>query len=471
VRRSTAGGRAAAAAASAVVAAAGSAAAPAPSLKGAWVDPGTSHALRVLTAAERRGACRRGSSPLPECLYGREIEPFLRFDGPAPGQLYALGGRQEEKVLDVVEMFDTWNGRWAECPPMCTRRCGCSAACLPADGARGPLLLAVGGYDERGIVEGLLATSEAFDPMARRWTPLAARLQRPRWGHACAELGGKVYVAGGCSLRRGAPPHEAFMETLASCEVYDPSGGDGQGTWTACASMCVARSGARVVALPDGRHLAAVGGCDDVFGRSQVLSSVELFDALGARRWELLEPSLRVPRSTAAAAAIDDGKILVVGGTPALASAEVYELPRLAALKRLGGEPPGGGGAGAGPAVEDLAAQGLAAEGLAEVLRVGGGSLPCPDMAEGRMGCHAVALDLPRPGSAFPLCTQRCVVVVGGENEEWPSHLGPGRQLGGVMVYDVAAGSWRPSDSFAPMPTPRTAAALCLAPGRVAGHL
>jgi len=352
---------------------------------------------------------------------------------------------------------------------MATKRCGCTASALP-DGR----LMVMGGYDERGIIEGLLGSCEVFDPTSQRWSTSSSSLLRPRWGHASGSSGGLVYAVGGCSLRVGAPPHEAFMETLTCCEVYDPSASSGAGVWRCCGDLCVARSGARVVALGN-HHLAVVGGCDDVFGRSEVLSSVEIFDP-AADRWALLEPLLRVPRSTAAVAALDDGHILIVGGTPALASAEVYELPT-SSSSPLGMASSSPAVAVAAAGEEDLEERGCRLS--------GGGSLPCPSIAEGRMGCHAVALRLPslllgegRGGRSggFPRCTELCVAVVGGENsgefsdEDWHDGGSVGRQLGGVLVFDVAKGEWRPPGSFPPMPTPRTAAALCLSPGMVAGH-
>mmetsp|Transcript_63246 Transcript_63246/g.181403 ORF Transcript_63246/g.181403 Transcript_63246/m.181403 type:complete len:529 (-) Transcript_63246:132-1718(-) len=431
-----------------------------------WADQGASSALRMLALADQKfgeRSCNSSSSsssggprpPLPGCLYGTAIAPFLHFGAPQRDQIYALGGRFEEQVLSTVEMFDTWRGKWVSQPPMAAKRCGCAAAALPDGG-----LLVVGGYDERGIVDGLLHSCEVFDPVIQQWAPCEHPLRRPRWGHACATLGGLVYTVGGCSLREGAPAHEAFMETLSSCEVLDPSGATGSG-WRPAPSLCVARSGARVVALGS-NYLAVVGGCDDVFGRSEVLSSVELFD-ISTQRWELLAPLLQVPRSTAAVAAIDDGRIMVVGGTPALASTEVYRV-----AQRAGG---GGGGSGRGSPGGSSFVTGRPSEGLCgEDI---GGSLPCPSMAEGRMGCHAVVLDLPAPGKTYPRCTEQCVVVIGGENsdEDFTGSLGPGpgRQLGAVVVFDVAKGLWRPPGSFPAMPTPRTAAALCLAPGWVAG--
>lgn len=310
---------------------------------------------------------------------------------------------------------------------MMRQRAGSSAASLP-DGR----LLVVGGYDDRGIVAGLLDSCEVFDPAKQVWTESAAKLQRRRWGHGCALLDGCVYCAGGCSLRDGSPAHEAFMETLRSCEVFNPV----VGTWVSCPDLNIGRAGARVVALGD-HHLAVVGGCDDVFGRAELLQSVELLDIRQpSAGWALLGQQLSTPRTTAAVAALDDHQILIIGGAPSLASAEVYTVRD---------KNPSLEGADMPPAAN------------------------VSSMDEGRMGCQAACLKLPSDGKDFPVCDRRCVVVVGGESgDDEEAQI---RQFSSVLVYDVDGGKWLPADSFPPIPTPRTAMALCVAPGLIKGHL
>lgn len=45
-------------------------------------------------------------------FYNEMVAPYLCFDGPVPNQLYVIGGRDNnQEPLDVVEMFDAWNGR------------------------------------------------------------------------------------------------------------------------------------------------------------------------------------------------------------------------------------------------------------------------------------------------------------------------------------------------------------------------
>jgi len=374
---------------------------------------------------------------LPADLYSDTIASFLHFDKPLPNQLYAIGGRnQQQGPLDTVEMFDTWHGKWVTCPNMSVRRAGCAAATLP-DGR----MIVIGGYDDSGIVKGLLSSCEIFNPEKLEWTPECTPLQRARWGHGCGCLGGLVYVVGGCSLRPGAPPHDAFMETLRGCEVYDPVAQ----TWSPCADLNMARAGSRVVTLGD-RYLAAVGGCDDVFGRAEMLPTVELFD-ITTGKWSLLNAQLSTPRTTAAVAAIDDKRILVIGGAPSLSSAEVYHVP-------------------------DTASASNQEQGSEEEERKVIKGPPVSDMVEGRTGCQAVALELPAMGESYPLCTKQCVLVVGGENgdDDWDYDQAHVWQFSTVLVYDVETDSWRPEESFPQMPTPRTAMALCVGPGRIAGH-
>lgn len=396
---------------------------------GKWVEQGAVAKLSLLALDDRRGPIARVS--LPPFFYSEMIAPFLSFHGPVPDQLYVIGGRDNnQEPLDVVEMFDAWNGRWVTCPGMLARRAGCAAAALPNG-----CLMVCGGYDEQGIVRGVLDSCEVFNPLQQRWSKTGAALLRARWGHGCSFLGSEVYAVGGCALLPGSLIGEELMETLRSCEAYDVT----TDSWRIAPSLNVARAGARVVTIAGGK-LAAVGGCDDVFGRAEMLASVEILKQ-GNSNWELLDTQLGVPRTTAAAVALDAERILVMGGAPSLSSAEVYHVQK--------------------KAQEDQGEVGCASQ-----IQIG-------DMAEGRMGCQAVVMRLPAPGKTFPTCTRQCVVVVGGENgdEDWEDEGATlARQFSTVLVFDAEEGVWRPTDAFPHLPTPRTAMALCVAPGLVVGH-
>jgi len=409
-----------------------------------WTDPGACTALCMLILDDRRYNCwedelpsRNRRRPLPPALYAGIVAPFLRFDAPLPNMLYAFGGRNQRRgPLNTVEMFDSWHGRWVPCPPMPTRRAGSAAALMP-DGR----FLIVGGYDEKGIAEGLLSCCDIYDPHVPCWEKDGAKpLSRARWGHGCAPLGGKVYVVGGCSLQPDAQPREASMETLKCCEVYDPH----NDRWSACSSLQIARSGSRVVALDD-RYLAAIGGCDDVFGRAETQPTVEIFD-VSSGYWSLLEGQLVHPRTTAAAAAIDGRRLLVVGGAPSLSSAEVYRVQLPAASSRRG-------------------ANEFSLNGEEQPVQT---SDAVTDMPDGRMGCQAALINLPAPGGSYPMSLRKSVVVVGGERcdeggGDWPRV----RQFANCPAFDVETGEWRSDSPVPTMAAQRTAVALCVGVGRV----
>lgn len=401
---------------------------------GDWVEPGALSSLSCLMQM-------RSSNSPPLSLCSELIAPFLRFEKPLPNMLYVIGGRNEiHGPLNVVEMLDTWHGRWVQCPPMSSRRSGCAAAPLP-DGR----VVVVGGYDERGIVQGLLKSCEVFDPVSQQWSHFTSLL-RARWGHGCATLHDKVYAVGGCSLRDGAPVAEMYMETLASCEVYDCN----LDKWAPCAELRVARASVRAVVIGN-KYVAAVGGCKSVFGDAEALPTVELLDT-EQNFWVELETKLSVPRTIAAIAAVDSHRILVFGGvsrigenSSELSSSEIYCV-----------KPPC---SSATSTVEDDAST----------------SREMTDVQQSRQGCQALALNLPSHrdilcGRGFPLSYSPHVVIIGGEREKPQEALEEQwEQLDSLLCYDINQGTWLPESQLPvpAMPTKRTASALCNSVGKV----
>eukprot|EP00440_Ansanella_granifera_P049697 gb/GFBE01053855.1/.p1 GENE.gb/GFBE01053855.1/~~gb/GFBE01053855.1/.p1 ORF type:complete len:448 (+),score=59.46 gb/GFBE01053855.1/:1-1344(+) len=383
------------------------------------------------------GYCRRPA--LPSHLWRDCVAPFLSFGAPLPNMLYVFGGRNShEAILDSVEMFDTWSGRWVPCPPMPKRRSGAGAASLP-DGR----LIVLGGYDLRGTEQGVLDCCDIYDPATQSWTVEGAPpLRRGRWGHGCAELHGVVYAVGGCSrqktLFQQSQPAGVFgMETLASMECWRP----GSDEWLSCAPLCVRRAGVRVTAVGS-RHLLAAGGNEDVFGSSVNLDTVELFD-VEKNFWALLEMPLTGPRATAGVAALDTDRVLIVGGSrdarQVESSVEVYEVP--ASSSCAVSVPPSP-------------------------------SERLPELPEGRMGTHAVRLRLPATGAGYPGGPSRSsIAVVGGELPGAQLLPGTQRQFSAVPVFDVEKMAWRTDTVIPPMFTARTAAAVCVGHGHASLEL
>lgn len=386
-----------------------------------WVDSTACSALCQLILDDEckcTDPSAHGRPPLPTSVYAQQIAPFLRFEGPVPGMLYAFGGRrQRQGPVDTVEMLDTWHGCWVPCREMPTRRAG-SAACALPDGR----IIVVGGYDSRGIDLGLLSTCDLYNPATECWeVENPPPLKQARWGHGCALLNGKVWAVGGCSLQGPT------MATLKSCEIYDPE----ENSWSPGPSLHKSRSGARVVVLQD-RYLLAVGGCDDVFGRGQAQSTIEIYDAaLG--HWRLLSTQLSEPRSSAAVAVLDGGRIFITGGAPSRSPSEIYRV--------------------------------ISTNDGLSCMKAEEQALETDDVLDGFIGCQAATVSLPNCGTS----ARRCVVVVGGERcEQIGNIVGQRkRKFSPVAALDVATGSWLPDTQVPAMTKARTTVALCLGQGRV----
>ena len=111
---------------------------------------------------------------------------------------------------------------------------------------------------------------------------------------------GDVLVVGG----------QAAGSLLASAELYDPA----TGTWSATGSMSTARGAQTATLLPDGEVLVAGGFQLSADGFSfTVLASAELYDpATGT--WSATA-SMSEGRAGATATLLQNGKVLVTGGT------------------------------------------------------------------------------------------------------------------------------------------------------------
>lgn len=388
--------------------------------------------------------------PLPNNLYAQQIAPFLRFDAPLPNMLYVFGGRvpfaghqtmglSANIIYDSVEMLDTWSGSWVQCPAMPRRRAGGAAACLP----NGHIILS-GGYDERGVANGLLSTCDVYDPEQECWHADVANLLRARWGHACVTLGHKVIAIGGCSVWQSAQAQDTFMETLRSCEVFTKTANDASSCWQPLAPLQVARSGTRAVVLSE-RYIVAVGGCEDPFGRCQMQASIELYDAI-AGCWSLLANHLENPRTCAAVAALSNRRIVAVGGSNSMRPFRAPGCVEVFGLKLP----------------DDMPCD---VDEERDVAKLIGFDRTVPDLIAGRVGCQAVVLNLPSEKSNYPFCEDRCLVAVGGERYNRKSD---GKLF--VKGLSLETGAWCASDVLPPACiAPRTAVALCVGSGRVAG--
>ena len=235
----------------------------------------------------------------------------------ADGRVLAAGGRQGTALaLSSVEIYEPLADLWTPAAPTTVARGGASATLLQ-DGR-----VLVAGGEEAGPA----ATAELYHAAKDTWTA-AASLTVWRSGHTATLLpDGGVLVTGGFGNEPMDPP------SLASAEVYSPD----QDAWTLVGSMAAARNGHTATLLSGGRVLVAGGRDHAATGKS--VSAAEVFDpAIG--QWTATG-AMPTARSGHTATRLDDGRVLVTGGSEdylsgvAVNTAEIYD-PATSAWKTV----------------------------------------------------------------------------------------------------------------------------------------
>jgi hypothetical protein len=262
--------------------------------------------------------------------YGTAADMAAQLYDPAIGSWTATGSMlipgaggtatllRDGRVLMVggggaaAELYDPGTGGWTRTGSMTTARGGFSATLL----RDGRVLVAGGNKDviDGNAVE--LASAELYDPSSGTWTATGSMVAT-RFSHTATLLpDGRVLVAGGGGLARGAT---ICCDPLPSAELYDP----GTGTWTATGDMTTARVDHTATLLLDGRVLVAAGG-----------TAAELYNP-GTGTWTTTGPMATTAVAYFSATLLPDGKVLLAGGWAfrldaqqnpiALASAELYD--------------------------------------------------------------------------------------------------------------------------------------------------
>ncbi len=128
-----------------------------------------------------------------------------------------------------------------------------------------------------------------------------------------------IAVAGGVLVVGGSPDYPS-TDSLATAELYDPDAD----AWRPVASMAQGRWSARGVALQDGRILV-VGGSVGNHIDSGALASAEIFDPR-TQSWSITG-AMAEARAAFSLTLLSDGRALAAGGYNGgnLASAEIYD--------------------------------------------------------------------------------------------------------------------------------------------------
>lgn len=283
-------------------------------IAGAWI------LMLILTGATRLSA---QSETLGVWIPSGPLA-YPRLDTYAPSVLLPngqvlVGGAQDIKPFSgITQVYDPDRWVWTARAPMFRNRYRHTMTLLQ-DGT----VLAAGGRDFAypefpfsGPEEAIGA--ERYHPDQDVWLPAGQGIRHQHRLYHVANLlsDGRVLVAGGCD----AQPFECMTSTgqplpsLASAEIYDPI----SNRWQDTGSMNVPRIGASSVLLNDGRVLIVGGSSDpgDYPSDWTALASAEIYDP-ATETWTLCAPMAK-QRLLGTATVLKDGRVLVAGNTTPL---------------------------------------------------------------------------------------------------------------------------------------------------------
>jgi len=174
-------------------------------------------------------------------------------------------------------------------------------------------VLVVGG--ENNLTDDIIADAEIYDPVENTWTAVASMNIARQYHTATLLASGKVLVSGGSN------PGAAGLFNLSSAEIYDP----GANTWSLVGSMSTGRAGHTATLLTSGKVLVVAGSNG---GTVDLLMTSEIFDP-STNSWTPAA-SLAQERSGHTATLLQNGDVLVAAGfggrfTYLLATAELYD--------------------------------------------------------------------------------------------------------------------------------------------------
>ncbi|HSK71751.1 MAG TPA: kelch repeat-containing protein [Pyrinomonadaceae bacterium] len=232
------------------------------------------------------------------------------------GRVLVAGGfAGDENSLASAEIFDPKTNEFSPAGRMSVARSGHSATLLP-----GGKILIAGGYNGD-----YLDSAEIYDPKTGKFTP-TGKMTLARSGQTAVLLdNGKVLLAGGVGTG---------WTFLADAELYDPS----TGTFTKTGNMLAARESHTATLLKDGRVLIT-GGHRGRRAAITIYSSAEIYNP--ASGTFIAAPDLTVKRHKHDALLLNDGRVLIVGGSDerdargAYSTVEIYN-PKTSNFTKIG---------------------------------------------------------------------------------------------------------------------------------------
>ena len=253
-----------------------------------------------------------------------------------------------------------------------------------------------------------LNSAELYNPGTSAFTYTGGTMATARSAPSVLLNNGKVLTAGGYTC-----DGSGNCSSLSSAEIYDPVAG----TFSGAGSMTVARSGHTMTVLPNGTVLIAGGENCTSAALCSALSGAEIYDPI-AGTFTATSNNMSAARFGASAVLLNSGFVLIAGGFDGTNLPAVTELYATAASGFTPGFTPGGGVSLSVPRFDATAT--LLNDG--DVLVAGGSTcnLPgCPtNAAEFYHGNEFILLpsgmNVPRFNHTATLTTNGQVVIAGG---------------------------------------------------------
>jgi len=234
------------------------------------------------------------------------------------GQVLVAGGDTPgEIVTNTADLYNPNTGIFTSTGNMTKPRVGFSATRL----SNGKVLAAGGATDSEVATN----TAEIYDPATGTWSTTGSMKQGRQQHSAILLRDGTVLVSGGNIDR--TPCADVCVNTIAESEIYDPS----TGQWKAVGDMTIPRSFFTTTLLSNGKVLAIGGRIHtgpDYFDY-KAIAWADLYDP-ATRKWTATG-TMSISREDHAAVLLNNGKVLVTGGTTVdfngvtVASAELYD--------------------------------------------------------------------------------------------------------------------------------------------------
>jgi hypothetical protein len=245
----------------------------------------------------------------------------------ANGRVLVCGGQTVSSFTPAgAAIYDPATRRWTRVADMNVPRTGHTATALP-NGS----ILVTGGTS--GPSTNVLNTAEIYDPILNTWTLLASNLGTGRVGHAATLLPPGVGAqAGSVVISGGKFSSSDFSTTVMMFRPSGTIGGSAGGNFTASpVGLNVTRAGHTATALNDGRVLIVGGTGVTQSGFIESLQQAEIFDPTSSSTsaWTMtrLGSLTNQPRAGHTATLLPNGTVLIAGSSTssAAATAETFD--------------------------------------------------------------------------------------------------------------------------------------------------